>query len=162
MWQAVTNIFFFKHSGVAIGSSIGHVVGNGISSLFGGGSSEPTQATQAQAAPQTNNSTWGNNCAGATEQFTKCMDEHGGNMSICGWYLEQLVCVSLFFIPLFEEHEPGDGGFDFREDSNADDCPLYRKRARLRRSSSKLVGGGTRRMYFYAKSQHHGQWRHET
>ncbi|KAL2180885.1 uncharacterized protein P884DRAFT_216513 [Thermothelomyces heterothallicus CBS 202.75] len=77
-------------AGVAIGSSIGHVVGNGISSLFGGGSSsEPTQA-QAQAAPQTNNSTWGNNCAGATEQFTKCMDEHGGNMQICGWYLEQL------------------------------------------------------------------------
>ncbi|KAK4117435.1 hypothetical protein N656DRAFT_773556 [Canariomyces notabilis] len=79
-------------AGVAIGSSIGHVVGNGISSIFGGGSSsEPAQSTQAQAAPQTsNNSTWGNNCAGATEQFTKCMDEHGGNMSICGWYLEQL------------------------------------------------------------------------
>ncbi|KAL2166591.1 hypothetical protein VTG60DRAFT_2486 [Thermothelomyces hinnuleus] len=78
-------------AGVAIGSSIGHVVGNGISSLFGGGSSsEPAQTTQAQAAPQTNNSTWGNNCAGATEQFTKCMDEHGGNMQICGWYLEQL------------------------------------------------------------------------
>ncbi|KAL2183312.1 hypothetical protein L209DRAFT_758835 [Thermothelomyces heterothallicus CBS 203.75] len=94
----------FEHSGVAIGSSIGHVVGNGISSLFGGGSSsEPTQA-QAQAAPQTNNSTWGNNCAGATEQFTKCMDEHGGNMQICGWYLEQLVGVS-FFLSL-EERDP--------------------------------------------------------
>ncbi|KAK4239345.1 Sas10/Utp3/C1D family-domain-containing protein [Achaetomium macrosporum] len=78
-------------AGVAIGSSIGHVVGNGISSIFGGSSSgapEPAQATQAQAAQS--NSSWGNNCAGATEQFTKCMDEHGGNMQICGWYLEQL------------------------------------------------------------------------
>jgi hypothetical protein len=78
-------------SGVAIGSSIGHVVGNSISGLFGGSSSAaPEPAAQAQAA-QTNNSTFGNNCAGATEQFTKCMDEHGGNMQICGWYLEQLV-----------------------------------------------------------------------
>jgi hypothetical protein len=86
------------NSGVAIGSSIGHVVGNGISSLWGGSSSaaEPAQATQAQAAQ--NNSSWGNNCAGATEQFTKCMDEQSGNMQICGWYLEQLVCI-LFSAP---------------------------------------------------------------
>ncbi|KAK3996495.1 hypothetical protein QBC44DRAFT_403628 [Cladorrhinum sp. PSN332] len=78
-------------AGVAIGSSIGHMVGNGISSMFGGGSSSepaPEAATQAQAAPQ--NSAWGNNCAGATTNFTKCMDENGGNMQICGWYLEQL------------------------------------------------------------------------
>lgn len=70
-------------------------MGNSLSGMFGGGSSaapaEPTQATQAQAAQ--NNSSWGNNCAGATEQFTKCMDEQGGNMQICGWYLEQLVCL---------------------------------------------------------------------
>lgn len=31
-----------------------------------------------------------NNCAGAAQDFTKCMDEQGGNMSICNWYLEQL------------------------------------------------------------------------
>lgn len=72
-------------------------MGNSLSGMFGGGSSaaaaEPTQATQAQAAQ--NNSSWGNNCAGATEQFTKCMDEQGGNMQICGWYLEQLVCSFL-------------------------------------------------------------------
>ncbi|KAJ4298590.1 hypothetical protein N0V88_003620 [Collariella sp. IMI 366227] len=77
-------------AGVAIGSSIGHMVGNGLSSLFGGGSAapEPAQATQAQATQS--NTSWGNNCAGATESFTKCMDEQGGNMQICGWYLEQL------------------------------------------------------------------------
>ncbi|KAF4772772.1 CHCH domain-containing protein [Colletotrichum scovillei] len=78
-------------AGVAIGSSIGHAIGG----MFGGGSSAP-----AEAAPQNNSPVasgessttqqWGNNCAGATQQFTKCMDEHGGNMQICNWYLEQL------------------------------------------------------------------------
>ncbi|EXF78826.1 CHCH domain-containing protein [Colletotrichum fioriniae PJ7] len=79
------------NSGVAIGSSIGHAIGG----MFGGGSSAP-----AEAAPQNNSPVasgessttqqWGNNCAGATQQFTKCMDEQGGNMQICNWYLEQL------------------------------------------------------------------------
>ncbi|KAK1975337.1 hypothetical protein LZ30DRAFT_605867 [Colletotrichum cereale] len=78
-------------AGVAIGSSIGHAIGG----MFGGGSSAP-----AEAAPQNNSlaasgesqttQQWGNNCAGATQQFTKCMDEHSGNMQICNWYLEQL------------------------------------------------------------------------
>jgi len=77
-------------AGVAVGSSIGHMVGNGLSSMFGGSSeaAAPEPSTQAQSAPQ--NSAWGNNCAGATTNFTKCMDENGGNMQICGWYLEQL------------------------------------------------------------------------
>jgi hypothetical protein len=70
------------------------LLGNGISSMWGGSSSaaEPTQATQAQAAPA--NNSWGNNCSEATGQFTKCMDEQNGNMQICGWYLEQLVRVN--------------------------------------------------------------------
>jgi hypothetical protein len=73
------------------------MLGNSLGGLFGGGSSapEPAQATQATSAQ--NNSSWGNNCVGATEQFTKCMDEQQGNMSICGWYLEQLVGF-LFFL----------------------------------------------------------------
>lgn len=85
------------YSGVAIGSTVGNMLGNGISSLWGGSgeAAAPTQATQAQAAPA--NSSWGNNCAGATEQFTKCMDDQGGNMQICGWYLEQLVRFSSLF-----------------------------------------------------------------
>ncbi|KAB5562900.1 hypothetical protein GE09DRAFT_763580 [Coniochaeta sp. 2T2.1] len=76
-------------AGVAIGSTIGHAV----SGLFGGSSaaSEPLPADQVQAnSGNAQNQTWGNNCAGATQQFTKCMDEQGGNMQICGWYLEQL------------------------------------------------------------------------
>ena len=78
-----------NHSGVAVGSSIGHAVGG----LFSGGSSAPAEASpQAPAAANTSasNPSWGNNCAGATKQFTTCMDEQGGNMQICGWYLEQL------------------------------------------------------------------------
>ncbi|KAK2764770.1 CHCH domain-containing protein [Colletotrichum kahawae] len=77
-------------SGVAIGSSVGHAIGGLFS---GGGSSEaPAQAQSASpvAAESQQTSQWGNNCAGATQQFTKCMDEQNGNMQICNWYLEQL------------------------------------------------------------------------
>ncbi|EEU47554.1 uncharacterized protein NECHADRAFT_59388 [Fusarium vanettenii 77-13-4] len=71
-------------AGVAIGSSVGHAIGG----LFSGGSSEPAPAAvQAQAAPQEQSY---NNCAGAAQNFTKCMDDNNGNMQICNWYLEQL------------------------------------------------------------------------
>lgn len=73
-------------SGVAVGSSIGHAIGG----MFGGGgSSEPAQASP-QATQQPQNDQWGPNCSLATKSFTNCMDEHQGNMSICGWYMEQL------------------------------------------------------------------------
>lgn len=74
-------------AGVAIGSSVGHA----ISGMFGG-SSSPDAAAEAspQAAQQSQNDQWGANCSSATKSFTSCMDEHQGNMSICGWYLEQL------------------------------------------------------------------------
>ncbi|KAI8722457.1 hypothetical protein NCS52_00389600 [Fusarium sp. LHS14.1] len=71
-------------AGVAIGSSVGHAIGG----LFSGGSSEPAPApVQAQAASQEQSY---NNCAGAAQNFTKCMDDNNGNMQICNWYLEQL------------------------------------------------------------------------
>jgi hypothetical protein len=75
------------HSGVAVGSSIGHAIG----SFFGGGSAPVEQATQAQATQQEQSQ--GYNCGPAVQQFTKCMDDHNGNMQICNWYLEQLVCL---------------------------------------------------------------------
>lgn len=56
----------------------------------GGGSSEPAPQQQDQAAAQQQQQQWGNNCAGATQNFTKCMDDNQGNMQICNWYLEQL------------------------------------------------------------------------
>lgn len=61
--------------------------------MFSGGSAAPAEAQQysANTQPQTQQSE-GGNCAFAAKQFTNCMDEHQGNMTICNWYLEQLVC----------------------------------------------------------------------
>lgn len=77
-------------SGVAIGSSVGHALGG----FFGGGSSEAAapQESSMQAQSASQDQSWGgnNNCQSATQQFTTCMDEQAGNMSICNWYLEQL------------------------------------------------------------------------
>ncbi|KAL8738035.1 MAG: hypothetical protein Q9181_001103 [Wetmoreana brouardii] len=82
-------------AGVAVGSSIGHAIGG----FFGGGSS--SAATEAQPADssmasQSNdggyrNNSWGpRSCETDAKSFTKCLDENGGNMQICGWYLDQL------------------------------------------------------------------------
>ncbi|KAI1106002.1 hypothetical protein F4804DRAFT_302598 [Jackrogersella minutella] len=72
-------------AGVAVGSSIGHAIGG----MFGG-SSAPAEAAPQQQVNTQDQSQWGNNCQGATQAFTKCMDDQQGNMQICGWYLEQL------------------------------------------------------------------------
>lgn len=71
---------------------MGHTLSSAVGGIFGG-SSAPADAAPvaAQESSSTNNSSWGNNCAGATQNFTKCMDDNSGNMNICGWYLEQLV-----------------------------------------------------------------------
>jgi hypothetical protein len=87
-WQPADILY----SGVAVGSSIGHAIGG----FFGGGSSAPAEQPQQSYSPQATQhdqqatNQWGNNCAGATQNFTKCMDENNGNMQICNWYLEQL------------------------------------------------------------------------
>ena len=76
-------------AGVAVGSSIGHAVGG----WFSGGSSEASAPSQQQPIVQSQSNEhdqWGNNCQAATQNFTRCMDEQGGNMQICNWYLEQL------------------------------------------------------------------------
>ncbi|KAE8139639.1 hypothetical protein BDV38DRAFT_280991 [Aspergillus pseudotamarii] len=85
-------------AGVAVGSSIGHAIGG----LFSGGSSAPAEAQQAapaQAQPMdtglwqsnTANSSYGNPaCETDVRNFRQCMDENQGNLSICGWYLDQL------------------------------------------------------------------------
>jgi hypothetical protein len=118
------------------------MLGNSLGGLFGGSSAAepPSAATQAQTA-QTNNSSWGNNCAGATEQFTKCMDEQGGNMQICGWYLEQLVCLhSSFYFSLSLSPPLGDACLCFCCCAQgANGVGLCRKLARLRLASTKLA-----------------------
>ncbi|CAN8100695.1 unnamed protein product [Discula destructiva] len=79
-------------AGVAIGSSVGHAIGGFFG---GGGSNEATAAQAAVPAEQQQSTYYANqqqdpNCAMATKSFTNCMDEHQGNMSICGWYMDQL------------------------------------------------------------------------
>src|SRR3979490_3187732 len=79
--------------GVAVGSSIGHAIGG----FFGGGSSAPAEqssgAVTAQGQSQEQNSWEPRSCEVDAKQFTKCLDENQGNMQICSWYLEQLVCI---------------------------------------------------------------------
>lgn len=94
-------------AGVAVGSSIGHAIG----SFFGGGSSaaypeqqqsyqQPQQESNAYAQPmdgsfynsqsQSFQQQNAGPCAGDVKNFTNCMDQNQGNLTICGWYLEQL------------------------------------------------------------------------
>ncbi|KAH8703827.1 hypothetical protein BGW36DRAFT_355227 [Talaromyces proteolyticus] len=84
-------------AGVAVGSSIGHAIGG----FFSGGSSAPAEPQQAQApaeamdnglyASQNSASSWDTPaCATDVQNFRKCMDDNQGNMTICGWYLDQL------------------------------------------------------------------------
>jgi hypothetical protein len=103
---------FTLYSGVAVGSSIGHAIGG----WFGGGSSAQPEAPAAQdqyqqpaqnaySQPMDNglyNAQGGYGsttqqqqqqagpCAENVKSFTRCMDENQGNMTVCGWYLDQL------------------------------------------------------------------------
>ncbi|KAL9047137.1 MAG: hypothetical protein Q9206_006891, partial [Seirophora lacunosa] len=79
---------------VAVGSSIGHAIGG----LFGGGSgsaAEPQAADNSMATQRSDagnqSNKWGqDSCETDVKSFTKCLEENGGNMQICGWYLDQL------------------------------------------------------------------------
>ena len=97
----VLTLFF--HSGVAVGSSIGHAIGG----FFGGGSSSAPVEQQSQAPTDayanTGNAMGANAlysqsganeasgpCGADIKSFTDCMNQNQGNMTICGWYMEQL------------------------------------------------------------------------
>jgi hypothetical protein len=128
------------YSGVAVGSSIGHAIGG----MFGGGSSAPAETQQAPAAPaqsmdnglyqsNANSASYGETpaCEVDVRNFRRCMDDNQGNMSICGWYLDQLVgFLSFFFL--------GVVGAEGKGVLALDECGanwFYRKRAsRLLRS----------------------------
>ncbi|OJD16893.1 hypothetical protein AJ78_02991 [Emergomyces pasteurianus Ep9510] len=83
-------------AGVAVGSTIGHAIGG----FFGGGSSAPAEPQQAPPQQmdsglyQSNSATsgWAETpaCDNDARAFRKCMDDNQGNMTICGWYLDQL------------------------------------------------------------------------
>ncbi|KAJ5198302.1 uncharacterized protein N7498_007419 [Penicillium cinerascens] len=86
-------------AGVAIGSSVGHAIGGFFG---GGGSSAPAEAQQQAPADSQamDNGLWQSSanqqqfenpaCANDVRNFRQCMDENQGNISICGWYLDQL------------------------------------------------------------------------
>jgi len=80
-------------AGVAVGSTVGHMVGAGISGMFGGGSSAaPEQAAAQPVQAEAQSSSWAQapSCEADAKAFTKCLDDNQGDMQTCSWYLEQL------------------------------------------------------------------------
>lgn len=43
-------------------------------------------------------------CEVDVRNFRTCMDENQGNLGICGWYLDQLVCRRFFCLYLYLSH----------------------------------------------------------
>lgn len=78
-------------AGVAVGSTIGHTLGAGITSMFGGSSAAaPAEAQQVAAQPQTYQQEQGRSCEVDARSFTRCLEENNGNMQVCDYYLQQL------------------------------------------------------------------------
>jgi coiled-coil-helix-coiled-coil-helix domain-containing protein 2 len=71
-------------AGVAVGSAVGHTLANGVSGLFGGSSEVAASGAPVEQEQR------GANCEVDARNFTRCLDENGGNMQICDWYLQQL------------------------------------------------------------------------
>ena len=77
----------------AVGVGIGHTIGHGLTSLFGGGSSAPAETAAAPATTTTQETRGAGICEADAKAFTKCMDDYKGDMNVCSWYLDQLkVC----------------------------------------------------------------------
>ena len=81
-------------AGVAVGSTIGHTIGAGITGLFGGSSQAPVDQYQDQQLSaqqqQTNYQEQAKHCDADAMNFTRCLEDNGGNMQICDYYLQQL------------------------------------------------------------------------
>ncbi|CAN3374671.1 hypothetical protein DIRU0_D22716 [Diutina rugosa] len=79
-------------AGVAVGSTIGHTLGAGITGMFGGGSSAPAQPVEQQVAPvaQQQQNMQARACDADARMFTKCLEDNDGNMQVCDYYLQQL------------------------------------------------------------------------
>lgn len=79
-------------AGVAVGSTIGHTLGAGITSMFGGGSSAAPVEQQQVAAPidQSQYQQQARSCEADASSFTRCLTENNGDMQICDFYLQQL------------------------------------------------------------------------
>ncbi|KAK4555333.1 hypothetical protein LTR86_007630 [Recurvomyces mirabilis] len=85
-------------AGAVVGTSIGHAIGG----FFGGGSSaseqQPAAADASSPLAQTEQGQYAMNqsydapkaCGFEVNSFRKCMDDNRGDLTICGWYLDQL------------------------------------------------------------------------
>ncbi|KAJ5377739.1 Mitochondrial intermembrane space cysteine motif-containing protein MIX17 [Penicillium cataractarum] len=95
--------FLSQVASTAAGVAAGHVAATGITNALGWGSSSHAAPAE-QAAPAQNqamdNGLWQGNatqqswenpaCETDIRNFRRCMDENKGDMSICGWYMDQL------------------------------------------------------------------------
>ena len=81
-----TSLILMLYRGVAVGSSIGHAIGGLFSS---GGSSAPVEAAPTNATANEQYES-GAVCSVEVNSFRKCMNENGSDLTICGWYLDQL------------------------------------------------------------------------
>lgn len=77
-------------AGVAVGSAVGHTLGAGISSLFGGSSSAPAEQVQVQQPQQQLNQEQTRHCDVDARNFTRCLENNSGDYQICDYYLQQL------------------------------------------------------------------------
>lgn len=86
-------------AGVAVGSTIGHTLGAGITGMFGGRSEAPPveqqQQQQQDLAPYQQQNSYATqeqvrHCDADARNFTRCLEENDGNMQTCGYYLQQL------------------------------------------------------------------------
>lgn len=75
-------------AGVAVGSTIGHTLGAGITGMFSGSSSAPVE--QQQVAQTQQYQQQAKTCDADARTFTRCLEENGGDMQVCGYYLQQL------------------------------------------------------------------------
>jgi len=75
----------------AAGVGIGHAIGHSLTGLFG--SSAPAEQQPAAAAGTSQETRGVMGCDADAKAFTKCMDDYKGDMTVCGWYFDQLkVC----------------------------------------------------------------------
>jgi len=71
--------------------------------MFGGGHTSSGEvaegqahdnAVAAQAQQGYDNNSWGQqSCEQSAKGLSNCLEQNGGNMQICSWYLDQLVSV---------------------------------------------------------------------
>lgn len=80
--------------------------------MFGGGSSGSGEvaegqandnAVAAQAQQGYDNNSWGQqSCEQSAKGLSNCLEQNGGNMQICSWYLDQLVSGAFLVVIIVE------------------------------------------------------------